>query len=86
MIDKQIENMIPVCKICGRKLGQFVGMLDGEPYIICSSDYIEEWPYCRSCMIEHCYKINCYECEFNPSNSDECRFFDIKMSYLLEEN
>ena len=32
---------IPECKMCGRILGQSVG-----PWIICSSDYIEDWPYC----------------------------------------
>lgn len=80
------EDAIPVCKMCERKLGQYVGILDGEPYIICSSDYIEDLPYCYSCMIEHCCATNCYECEFNPCNNNECRFFDIKMSYLLEEN
>lgn len=86
MIDKQIETMIPVCKMCGRKLGQFVGMLDGEPYIICSSDYIEDWPYCYSCMIEHCCATNCYGCEFNPGDYHNCKFLNMKMFYLKEEN
>ena len=84
-MDKAIENEILVCKMCGRKLGQFVGMMNGEPYIICSSDYIENWDYCESCMIEHCCVTNCLGCEFNPGNYDECKFIDMKRNYLEEE-
>lgn len=80
------EDMIPVCKMCGRKLGQYVGVLDGEPYIICSSDYIEDWPYCYSCMIEHCCATNCYGCEFNPGDYHDCKFLGMKMFYLKEAN
>lgn len=83
-MDKQIEDMIPACKMCGRKLGQFVGMLSGEPYIACSSDYIEEWDYCYSCMIEHCCTTNCLGCEFNPGNYNDCRFIDLKRNYLYD--
>ena len=85
-MEKQIEATVPVCKMCGSKLGQFVGMIDREPYIICSSDYIEDWPYCRSCMIEHCCSVNCFSCEFNPGDYKDCKFLDMKTFYLKGES
>ena len=72
---------IPECKMCGRILGQSVG-----PWIICSSDYIEDWPYCDRCMIEHCVETNCYGCEFNPGDYHKCRFLEMKKFYLSEES
>ena len=29
-MDKQVEDMIPVCKMCGQKLGVFVSKSDKE--------------------------------------------------------
>ena len=84
-MDKQAEDMIPVCKMCGHKLGQFVGMFEGEPYIICSSDYIKDWDYCESCMIEHCCTTNCFGCRFNPGNYNDCRFIDMKKNYMRRD-
>ena len=66
---------IPKCKMCGQKLGVFVGMMNGDPLIIGKSDYIEDWPYCVSCMIEHCANTNCLDCEFNKGDYHECKFF-----------
>ena len=80
----KIENIIPVCKMCGRKLGQCIGMMNGEPYIACSSDYIEDWDYCESCMIEHCCNTNCLGCEFNPGSYNDCRFLTTKKNYLYD--
>lgn len=79
---EQFEYMIPVCKMCGSKLGVFVGMINGKPRIIGSSDYIENWDYCYSCMIEHCCTTNCFGCGFNPGDYNNCRFFDIKRNYM----
>lgn len=78
-MDKAIQ--IPECKMCGSKLGQFI-----NPFrIICSSDYIDGWPYCMSCMIEHCVATNCYGCEFNKGDYHNCQFFYMKQNYLEEE-
>lgn len=84
-MEKSIENIIAKCKMCGRELGQFVGIMNDEPYIVCSSDYIENWPYCKSCMIEHCVITNCLGCEFNPGNYNNCRFLETKTYYLKED-
>ena len=81
-MDKQVEDMIPVCKMCGRKLGVFIGTMNGELRIICSSDYVENWDYCYSCMIEHCCTTNCFGCRLNPGNYNDCRFFDMKRNYM----
>lgn len=81
-MDKQVEDMIPVCKMCGQKLGVFVGMMNGKPYIIGTSDYIDDWDYCYSCMIEHCCTTNCFGCKFNPGNYNDCRFFTMKKNYM----
>lgn len=80
-----MRNSIPVCKMCGNKLGVFVGMADGEAHIMCSSDYIENWPYCRSCMIEYCTTTNCFGCELNPGDHKNCRFIRMKTFYLEEK-
>ena len=80
------KETIPICKMCGRKLGQLIGMMNGEQYIICSSDYIEDWDYCEGCMIEHCCTTNCFGCEFNPGNYNNCKFFNLKQFYLKEES
>ena len=71
--------------MCGRELGQIIVETNEEAYIICSSDYIEDWPDCRSCMIEHCVTTNCFGCEFNPGNYNDCRFLETKIFYLKEE-
>lgn len=83
-MDQEIDNMIPVCKMCGRKLGQFVGMMGGEPLIICSSSYIEGWDYCEECMIDHCCTTNCFGCKFNPGSYKDCMFLDMKKNYLYD--
>lgn len=80
-----MEIKIPECRMCGRKLGQLIELTDKDSFIICNSDYIEEWDYCESCMIEHCVNTNCYGCEFNKGNYHDCQFFQMKKYYLESE-
>ena len=67
---------IPVCKVCGRELGQMIP----DYGIICSSDYIQDNPYCRSCQIEHCVETNCLGCEMGKYPN--CRHLETKRFYL----
>lgn len=85
-MNKAIKSLIPVCKMCGRELGVFVGMMNGKPRIIGVSDYIDGWDYCESCMIEHCCATNCFGCEFNPGNYNDCRFLGMKTYYMENED
>ena len=66
---------MPVCDICGRELAVEIS----ANKLICSSDYIEGWPTCRSCMSEYCVETHCLGCEYNPGNYKECRFYADKM-------
>jgi hypothetical protein len=79
------ENYIPTCKKCGRKLGQVINITGEQPFIACSSDYIENCDYCMSCMIEHCCTTNCLGCNFNTGKYSDCRFFDMKQHYMKKD-
>ena len=73
------EIKIPVCKCCGRELGQFIT----PDWIICSSDYIPDNPYCMICQIEHCLQTNCFGCEMG--RYPNCRHIAMKRFYLEDE-
>lgn len=76
---------INCCRQCGRTLIRAIRLSNGEFRGIYSSDYIDNWPICRSCMIEHCCNTNCMGCEFNQGDYQKCYFFDMKKHYM-EEN
>lgn len=77
---------IPKCEICNRELAVYVASNGNEDFYCCSSDYIEDFPLCRSCLIEHCCSTNCLGCEHSPSDYHKCRFLEMKNFYLNEED
>jgi len=48
-----------------------------------SSNNIEDWPICYSCMIEHCCGTDCNGCKYG--NYPDCRFLWMKRYYMNEE-
>lgn len=71
---------IPHCPVCGQKLGVFVGMQNGKPLIIGTSDYMETFDLCHTCLVEHCMQTNCYKCELRKY--PDCEFLATKKLYL----
>lgn len=79
------RECVKQCAECGAELAWGVG-----EHIFSSSDNIDDWDICQSCMIEHCCNTNCLMCENylskeqNPNNISytKCRFFGTKQSYL----
>jgi len=81
----EAKKYIPVCKNCGVKLGQVINITNEDPFVVCSSDYIENWGYCRTCMIDYCCTTNCLGCDFNTGKYSDCRFFNIKQHYMNKD-
>ena len=44
-----------------------------------SSCYIDDWPICHDCMVDHCCQTDCLWCEYGKY--PDCRFYEMKMHY-----
>lgn len=80
-----MNNYVNCCSRCGSTLIRATQFSNGEFYGIYSYDYIDNWPICRSCMIEHCCSTNCMGCEFNQGDYQKCQFLKMKQHYMKEE-
>lgn len=49
--------------------------IDGSR-MICSEEYVEGLPYCKTCLTLHCMNTNCSECTVN--NKKKCTFYGTK--------
>ena len=68
-----MNEVILKCSSCKCALAWHV---PGEDYSICSSEYVEGFKLCRSCLIEHCLATNCLGCRLGKY--PECSFLPIK--------
>ena len=68
------SEKIPVCKMCGQRLGQFIPGIG----VICSSSYISG-DYCHECQVDHCLDTNCLACEMGQYPN--CKHLDLKKYY-----
>lgn len=66
------------CNICGGKVVWKSAISDscGKPIYLKSSEYLDNWDTCRSCMSEHCTTTNCPECKIGKY--PDCRFLYLK--------
>jgi hypothetical protein len=78
---REVKELHIRCLECGCKLLFNVPGTDGE--YIASSEYIEEFPYCHTCMVEYCCSQDCETCE--RKDKEECSFKDMKEYYLQPE-
>lgn len=63
------------CSVCGNNV-----IIDTPVGAYRSSDYIDNWDICFSCMLEHCAETSCLKCEYG--NNSNCRFKWIKQIAL----
>ena len=75
------EPLIKNCETCGCKLVWENPILKG--HFQASSSNLENWDYCRDCMIDHCCTTNCYGC--NYGKYPDCQFLEMKKHYMSQD-
>ena len=74
--------MLKNCKLCGGRMifeNRYVPGWFHE-----SSENIENWSICHTCMVEHCVNTNCLGCEYGKY--PDCRFLWLKEHYMSEDD
>lgn len=78
---KRVMNQLEIrCKECGRRLA-IPHPCDGSR-MICSEEYVEGFPFCRDCLIDHCLNTKCSECTINDKK--KCTFHSTKKQCMEE--
>ena len=69
------------CEVCG---AESLWEHSTQPDIIMAdSSYLEDWPLCQDCMIEHCVNTSCLAC--NYGKYPDCRFLDMDWYYQYDD-
>lgn len=80
-LSRKYETQMEIrCKACNRKLA-IPHPCDGSR-MICSEDYVEGFPYCKECLIDHCMNTKCSECTVNTKK--KCTFHSTKKQCMEE--
>lgn len=66
------------CKVCGSRMVWENPNLRGHFHE--SSCNLADWDICHDCMVDHCVKTDCADCNFGKL--PECRFHSMKINYM----
>lgn len=80
-VSRKYETQLELRCIGCNKLLAIPHPCDGSR-MICSEEYVEGFPYCRECLIDHCMNTKCSECTVN--NKKKCTFYSTKKQCMEE--